>query len=325
MAFPQPAAGGGDGRDFPASYPHVSPDDVTSGGCALLSLLACQSSCAEYASDPTVAHLGAALGDQHAARALGAHVPQPVPPDPVSVPLGGGDPSSEWIIERRGLHLTEPWSSLPKSIRPKAKLPQFLRAGWKVLELIRERGLHEFQWLVQDNHIVSSSRCPQTYIYTHDTSRSGRKRPLVPGGITITTEGGGHFWTENGASGAAAKGTEGVFACSARDAHGELLLGKCFRRARLVRDVADRSVRAQRCAALPCLRRSPARPRAAPAQHAPRRRSPPLSPPCRPRLSRHAALSRGAAARAGAGPPAAGEEGGRRLRRQLLLPPPRRA
>ena len=36
-------------------------DDVTSGGCALLSLLACQSSCAEYASDPS-AVLGATIG-----------------------------------------------------------------------------------------------------------------------------------------------------------------------------------------------------------------------------------------------------------------------
>ena len=34
-----------------------------------------------------------------------------------------------------------------------------------------------------------------------------------------------------------------VFACSARDAQGELLLGKCFRRARLKRHVTDRSVK----------------------------------------------------------------------------------
>ena len=224
-------------------------DDVTSGGCALLSLLACQSSCAEYASDPS-AVLGATMGT-----------------DPLGGGCGGGcgggmggacggreaqehgvvgsvvDVTSEWVIERRGLAHAEPWNALPRSIRPKAKLPGFLRAGWQVLELIRSRGVHEFQWLVQDNHVVASSRCPQTYIYTHDASRAGRKRPLIPGGLTITTEGGGHFWTENGASGAAPAGTEGVFACSARDAHGELLLGKCFRRARLVRDVSDRSVK----------------------------------------------------------------------------------
>lgn len=216
-------------------YP--SRDDVVDGGCALLSLLACQSSCAEYASDPTTA-LGAALGaEPHPALVP----PPPPPPQMVEQTI---DDANVWIIERRGLTNSEPWNALPRSIRPKAKLPGFLRAGWRVLELIRDRGLHEFQWLVQDNHVVASSRCPQTYIYTHDSSRAGRKRPLVPGGLTVTTEGGGHFWTENGASGAAPAGTEGVFACSARDAHGELLLGKCFRRARLVRDVTDRSVRA---------------------------------------------------------------------------------
>jgi hypothetical protein len=220
--------------------PMFSQDDVTSGGCALLSLLACQSSCAEYAADPSAAVVLGAMGPDH--MPLARHEAA-MPPPQSMVDAAVVDNSSEWIIERRGLHLMEPWCALPRSIRPKAKLPAFLRAGWQILELIRARGLSEFQWLVQDNHMVASSRCPQTYIYTHDSSRAGRKRPLVPGGLTITTEGGGHFWTENGASGAAPAGTEGVFACSARDSHGELLLGKCFRRARLVRDVSDRSVK----------------------------------------------------------------------------------
>ena len=54
----------------------------------------------------------------------------------------------------------------------------------------------------------------------------------------------GHFWTEDGRSGEARAGTDGVFACSARDPHGAMLLGKCFRRARLCRDVRDRSIKA---------------------------------------------------------------------------------
>lgn len=167
-----------------------------------------------------------------------------MPPIPPMMPMMPSDPHDVvWIIERRGLHLQEPWSQLPRSIRPKAKLPGFLRAGWQLLEMIRKAGLQEYAWLVQDNHVVPSSRAPHTYIYTHEAGRAGRKRPLPPGGLTITTEGGGHFWTENGQSGAAPAGTEGVFACSARDAQGELLLGKCFRRARLKRHVTDRSVK----------------------------------------------------------------------------------
>ena len=285
-----------------------SCDDVTSGGCALLSLLACQSSCAEYANDPSAAAV------QEAITALGPDHPiaQPIPPSvdtQFSPPpgtdggalLGGGVPTSEWVIERRGLAHMPPWNALPRSIRPKAKLPGFLRAGWQILELIRTRGLQEFQWMVQDNHVVASSRCPQTYIYTHDSSRAGRKRPLLPGGLTITTEGGGHFWTEGGASGAAPAGTEGVFACSARDAHGELLLGKCFRRARLVRDVSDRSVSAIIITSPPVLSFLPPR-------------TVFLFTPffLSPFFTLHPPLS-------------AGEKGRCRLLRYLLLPPSRRA
>ena len=172
---------------------------------------------------------------QHAAAALQATSAMSVPSMAV--------PTSEWVIERRGLAHLPPWNQLPRTIRPKAKLPGFLRAGWDILELIRARGLQEFAWMVQDNHIVPSAGSAHTYIYAHEHGRTGRKRPLMLGGITITTEGGGHFWTENGQSGSAAPGTEGVFACSARDAHGEMLLGKCFRRARLLRQVSDRSVK----------------------------------------------------------------------------------
>ena len=243
--------------------PAVGPpqeNEAERAGCALLSLLACQSSQAARAGEQNghgiPPHLMGAsaplIQEMGNAAALAAHDPRmlgidlaPIPPSlPPALQPHSSDPHEVvWIIERRGLHLTEPWSQLPRSIRPKAKLPGFLRAGWQLLEMIRQAGLQEYSWLVQDNHVVPSSRAPHTYIYTHEAGRAGRKRPLPPGGLTITTEGGGHFWTENGQSGAAPAGTEGVFACSARDAQGELLLGKCFRRARLKRHVSDRSVK----------------------------------------------------------------------------------
>jgi hypothetical protein len=218
-------AGGTNGGGTPsasAGNPEGPLDaDVQHGGCALLSLLACQSSCAPYANEMSPS----------------------VPMSQMSALMPAEPEAARWILEKRGLADTPPWNQLPRIVRPKAKLPSFLRAGWDILEIIRTEGLDEFGWMLQDHHGVPSATCPHTYVYTHDAGRSGRKRPLLNSGLTITTEGGGHFWTENGQSGAAAPGTEGVFACSARDAQGELLLGKCFRRARLLRHVADRSVK----------------------------------------------------------------------------------
>ena len=61
----------------------------------------------------------------------------------------GGEPPRTWNAEVHGLSETEPWSLLPREVRPKAKLPGFLRAGWLVLEQLRRHGLAEFEFLVQ--------------------------------------------------------------------------------------------------------------------------------------------------------------------------------
>ena len=120
-------------------------DEDQRAGCALLSLLACQSSQASRANEGASAGTMPALPsttpsapphlDNKGRGAVVPHEPRmplgiDMPPIPPMMPMMPSDPHDVvWIIERRGLHLQEPWSQLPRSIRPKAKLPGFLRRG----------------------------------------------------------------------------------------------------------------------------------------------------------------------------------------------------
>ena len=168
-------------------------------------------------------------------------------PEPGEAPAATSPPADPdraypvWNVEANGFKQVSPFHLLPLHVRPKAKLPDFLRAGWLVLEYLRVNGLDAVRFLVQDTHLAPHVNCPHSYIYRNNEA----KRRSVPlNGLRVEVDGGGHFWTPDWTSGAAPEGSEGMFACSARDPHGAALLGKCFRRARLVRAVGDRSVKA---------------------------------------------------------------------------------
>ena len=167
-----------------------------------------------------------------------------MPPIPPMMPMMPSDPHDVvWIIERRGLHLQEPWSQLPRSIRREGEAPRFPAGGVAVARNDPE-GRSPRVRLARSGQSRRPLLARSPHVHLH--ARGGPRRAQAAASARRADDhdrGRGALLDREWPVGRRASGTEGVFACSARDAQGELLLGKCFRRARLKRHVTDRSVK----------------------------------------------------------------------------------